>query len=80
VKDIGPAESIQSYRGQGYEGAMSKKCFCDLPVPPSLRDGCALWGACRARSMYIYGGPLLLGGLAMRLAWDIVWSATIPSR
>ncbi len=79
MKDIGSAEGIQSYRGQGYEGAMSGKCFCDFQVPPSLRDGCALRGACRARPVNIYGGPLLLGGLAMRWGWDLVWSATIPS-
>ena len=33
MKDIGSAEGIQSYRWQGYEGAMSGKCFCDFPVP-----------------------------------------------
>ena len=80
VKDIGSAKGIQSYRGQGYEGAIAGKLFCDFPVPPSLRDGCALRGACRARLVNIYGGPLLLGGLAMRRGWDLVWSATIPSR
>ena len=43
VKDIESAKGIQSYyRGQGYEGAIAGKCFCDFPVPPSLRDGCAL--------------------------------------
>jgi hypothetical protein len=57
VEDIGSAEGIQSYGGQGYEGAMSGKYFCDFPVLPSLRDGCALRGACRARPMNIYGDP-----------------------
>ena len=80
VKNIGSAEGIQSYRGQGYEGAMSGECFSDFPIPPSLRDGCALRSACRARLANIDGGPLLLGGLAMRWGWDLVWSAIIPSR
>ena len=53
MKDIGSAGGIQSYRGQGYEGAISGKCFCNFPVPPSLRDGCALRGACRARHMSV---------------------------
>jgi len=80
VQDIGSAEGIQSYGGHGYEGAMSEKCFCDFPVLPSLRDGCALRGACRARPMNVYGGTLLMVGLAMRWGWGLVWSATIPSR
>ncbi len=80
VKDIGSVEGIQSYKGQWYEWAMSVKCFCEFPVPQSLRDGCALRGACRARHVNIYGGSLLMGGLAMRWGWDLVWSATIPSR
>ena len=66
VEDTGSAEGIQSYRGQGYEGAISRKCFCDFPVPPSLRDCCALRGACRARLMSGCGGPLLMGILMMR--------------
>ncbi len=78
MKDIGSAEGIQSYRGQGYEGAIAKKFFCDFPVPPSLRDGCALRGACRARPMSVCGGPLLMGGLMMRWGWVRVCSATIP--
>ncbi len=49
VKDIGSAGGIQSNRGQGYEEAISGKYFSDFPVPPSLRDGCALQGACRVR-------------------------------
>ena len=27
MKNIGSAEDIQSYRGQGYEGAIAGKCF-----------------------------------------------------
>jgi len=75
VKDIGSAEGIQSYMGQGYEGAIPKKCLCDFPVPPSLCDGCALRGP-----MSVCGGPLLIGGQMMRWGWDRVPSATIPSR
>jgi hypothetical protein len=66
VKDIGSEGGIQSYRGQEYEGAISGKSFCDFPVPPCLRDGCAIRGACRARPMSVYGGPLLMGGQMMR--------------
>ena len=66
MKDIGSAGGIQSYRGEGYEGAISGKCFCDLPVLPSLCDGCALRGAYCARPKSVYGGPLLMGGLMMR--------------
>ena len=66
VKDVGSAEGIQSYKGQGYEGAIAGKCLCDFPVPPSLRDGCALRGAGRARPMSVRGAPLLMGGLMMR--------------
>jgi hypothetical protein len=55
VKDIGSAWGIQSYRGQGYEGAISGKCFCDFPVPLSLCDSCALRGACCARPMSVGG-------------------------
>jgi hypothetical protein len=81
VKDIGSAKGIQSYRGQGYEGAIDGKCFCDFPVPPSLRDGFALQGACRARLVSLCGGPLLMGGVMMRWGWDqAVCSATIPSK
>ena len=61
MKDIGSAEGIQSYGGQGYEGAMSGKCYCAFPVLPSLRDGCALRGACRTRPMNAFGAPLLDG-------------------
>jgi hypothetical protein len=53
VKDIGFAKGIHSHRRQGYEGAIAGKCFCDFPVPPSLRDGFALRGACRARPMSV---------------------------
>ena len=79
-EDIGSAGYIQSYRGQGYEGAITGKCFYDFPVFPSLCDGCALRGACRARPMSVCGGPLLLGGLMMRRGRVRVCSATIPSR
>ncbi len=57
MKDIGSEVDIQSYRGQGYEGAISGKCFCDFSVPESLRDGCALRGACRSRPMIVRGAP-----------------------
>ena len=53
VKDIGSAEGIHSFRGQGYEGAIAGKCLCDFPVPSSLRDSCALRAACRARPMSV---------------------------
>ena len=66
VKDIGSVEGIQSYRGQGYDGGTSGKCFCDFPVPRSQRVGCALRGACRARLMSVCGGPLPMGGMMMR--------------
>ena len=42
---------IESYRAQGYEGAISGGCYWDFPVPPSLCGGCALRGACCARPM-----------------------------
>jgi len=80
VKDLGSAGGIQSYRGQRYEEAIGGKCFYDFPVPPSLCDGCALRGACRARPMRVCGGPMLMGGMLMRWGWDRVCSATIPSR
>ena len=51
MKDIESAEGIQSYRGQGHEGAIARNYFCDFPVLPSLHDGCALRNACRARPM-----------------------------
>jgi len=72
VKNIGSAGGIHSYRGQVYEGAIAGKSFCDFPVPPSLRDGCALWGACRARLVSVCGGPLPMGGLMMRWGWGRV--------
>ena len=66
MKDIGSAEGIQSYSGQGHEGAIAGKRFCDFPVPPSLRDGFSLLGACRARPMSVCDGPLLMSGMMMR--------------
>jgi hypothetical protein len=80
AKDIGSAGGIHSYRGKGYEGAIAGKCFCEFPVPLSLRNSCALRGACRARPMSVGGGPLLMGGLMMRWGWERVCSVTIPSR
>ena len=80
VKDIGSATGIQFYSGQGYEGDIAGKCLCDFPVPPSLRNGCALRNACRARPMSVCGGHLLMGGMMMRWGWDRVCSAIIPSR
>jgi hypothetical protein len=53
VKDIGSTVGIQSYRGQGYEGGNVREVHCELPALPSLRDGCALRGACRARPMSV---------------------------
>ena len=80
MKDIGSAEGIQSYRGQGYEGAIAGKCLFDFPVSLSLCDDRALRGACRARPISVCGGPLLMGGLVMRCGRDRVCSANIPSR
>ncbi len=53
AEDIGSTEGIQSYRGHEHEGAIAGKCFCDHPVTQSLRDSCALRGACRARPMSV---------------------------
>ena len=34
MKDIGSKVGIQSYRGQGYEGAMSGDCFANSQYLP----------------------------------------------
>ncbi len=80
MKDIGSAEGMQSYEGQGTKRLCPGSAFVTSRYFASLRDGCALRGACRARPINIYGGPLLLSGMMMRSEWDLVWSATIPSR
>ena len=93
MKDTGSAKGIQSYDGQGVKRLCPGSAFVtsryfhhyvmadihDIHIH-DLRDGCALRGACRARPMNMYGGPLLLGGVAMRWGWDLVWSATISSK
>jgi hypothetical protein len=52
-------------------GARVRRCKVrdvhrDNPAPPSLRDGDALRGACRALPMRVCGGPLPVGGMMVR--------------
>jgi hypothetical protein len=79
VEDIGSIVGIQSYRGAGVRRGYIREVACDFPALPSLCDGCAFQGACRARPMGVRDDPLLMGGLMMRLGWDHVCMVVIPS-
>jgi hypothetical protein len=61
VENIGSTLGIQSYGGAGLRRGNVRGVSCDLPAPPSLRNGGALRGARRARPMIVCGGPLLMG-------------------
>ena len=46
--------------GVGVRRGNVREVHGDNPAPPSLRDGGALRGACRARPMSVCRGPLLM--------------------
>ena len=65
VDDIGSAWVYNHVGGRGVK-ANCPECPRNYPAPPSLCDGGALRGVCRARPMRVCGGPLLMGGMMVR--------------
>jgi hypothetical protein len=76
VEDIGSTVGIQSYEGQGYEGVMSGECIA-TSQHPSLRDGGALRGTCRARPVGVCDGLLLMGCSIVR--WGCIRGRLVVS-